>query len=133
LEFVTSELYVSGSRKDFAKWAKEVSVWEPVDDKDGKTQLKRIEEIRVQPALEKLHNIPEDEEEIDTELVLNAGRSPETAIESLASFLVSVGGKREALGPVVHVGGLVFVAFHSNRALLAKLAAYALLRVARPR
>lgn len=130
-EFLTTDLFIAGSRSRFRRWAGDLSEWS--EDHDGAVELPRVEEFRAPHSEDRLRGVTQKSGEILLETVLHAavGRRGNPILEAFVEFA----RRRDAEVDIdrrIYAGGLCFVPVRAAVKKLRELADFSFLRVARP-
>jgi len=133
IETASSELYVSGLRENFVRWAQELR------ETPSKVpiEIQRLENVRAPSPEERIKNLsgeqPNGTDSVLLEVVLHAGENQEDSF-ILRGFLLYAEslGARTDWARRMHAGGLCFLPVEANANVIGQLAKFAFLRVARP-
>lgn len=126
----TSELFVAGPRAHFRAFARSVGRW--VEDTPGATQLIHVEEIRVQPAAERVRPLRSRTPEPLLEVVLHAraGVDGDPILQAFEAYLARFDAT-PLLDERLYAEGLCFLPVRAARADLDEIARFTFLRVVR--
>ncbi len=128
---VTSELFVTGSRRNFRALASDIDLFSEMAN--GANDLIKIEDFRSQPADEKLKPFRSAEEEPLMEIVLHAKPIREDAfvLEGFEAYLDKLGIKLNLDKRRFFAEGLCFLPLRMPREITPEVIKYSFLRIAR--
>lgn len=127
-EAVSTELFVAGERRHFRDWAEGLPRWDV--GHRGSDDLLKIEDFRVIAPDERVKPIRSGEESPLLEVVLHVPQGEEWILEGFQSYLSSF-QIRPDLNKRITVEGLCFLPLRIRRDLIAEVARFSFLRVAR--
>lgn len=127
---VTTELFVSGPRRYFDDWAKQLSDW--TEHTRGAGELIELEDVYLMSPKDRVKPVASEEDQPLFEIVLHASALPESQfiISGFTRYLSKLGIKAD-VDRRIHVGGLCFIPVRTSEVKLNQLAKFSFLRVAR--
>jgi hypothetical protein len=130
-ETVTTEMFLRGARSAFRRWSQQIANWQP--DSEGAKQLPRIEELDVPTSSEKLLHLDDAAKNGVFEIVLHVDEEEgeDTYVPLFRKYLETLGLKAP-LAKRFYAGGLCFLELEAPKSKMKDVAAFSLVRVARP-
>jgi hypothetical protein len=124
----TTDLFVAGRRENLRQWAMELPRW--TEERDGATQLFKIEQLRAFLAKERIAPIQAVEGELLLEVGLHLPEDFRFVLDEFEKYVEFLGLEIDT-GRGFPAGGLFFVPLLASRELVPSLAQFTFLRVVR--